>query len=110
MAGFGSARSAGQEAKTSGIELRRHRTYGLRCRPSRIAQMLVHGFAGGAFARIVFALQDSHVPAFPIDDVVVVESVSFCDAIRNTEELRRTIVSLDGLTFGSGFVEFATYV
>src|SRR2546421_3604287 len=100
MAGFGSARSAGQEAKTSGIELRRHRTYGLGCRPSRIAQMLVHGFAGGAFGRIVFALEDSHVPAFPIDDVVVVESVSFGGAIRDTEQLGGTVVTLDGLTLG----------
>src|SRR2546430_925878 len=88
----------------------RHRTYALRCRPSRIAQVFVHGFAGGALERIIFGLHPPYCPALLVHDVVVVEGVSFCGAIRNSEFLRRTVVSLNGLTLGSGFVEFPTYV
>ena len=73
---------------------------GLRSRPSRIAQMLVHGFARAALDRIVCALHTAYFPALLVDDVEVIESVSFGGAIRDTEQLGGTVVTLDGLTLG----------
>jgi hypothetical protein len=54
-------------------------------RPSRILEMLIHGFARGAFLRIVGALQSSYFAALLIDAVVILKRISFGGAIGNTE-------------------------
>jgi hypothetical protein len=53
--------------------------------PGGIAQMLVHGFARSAFARIVFGLHETQLPASLVDDFVVVKGVLLCNAIGNTQ-------------------------
>ncbi len=62
----------------------RHASCSLR-RPSRIRKMLVQGFTGGAFVRIIGGLQSSYFAALLVVDVVVLERVPFRGAIGNTQ-------------------------
>src|SRR6516225_1579162 len=53
--------------------------------PGGIAQMLVHGLARSAFARIVLGLHEPELAASLVDNLVVIERVLFGDAIGNTQ-------------------------
>ena len=98
-----SPESLGVIARTSAVTASR-------CRPRRIAQVLVHGFAWGTLLRIISSLHAAYFSALLVVDVVIIESVLLGDAVRNAEHLGGAVVSLHRLAFGFCFVEFATYV
>jgi hypothetical protein len=47
--------------------------------------MFIHGFAGGALARIILGLHAAYFPPLLVDNVVIVKGVSSCDPVWNPE-------------------------
>src|SRR5215469_10954570 len=79
-------------------------------RPRRIIQMLVQGLPGGALVRVVSTLHAAYLAAPLVELVVVVAGIPRRNIVRNTEQFRRTVVSLHGFALGDGLVKLPSYV